>query len=78
MARTKGTYIKVIYVVVNKHIIKKNKKEEIKMPVFRCSNGKYGKPYYLDNIEGLGKYHLKYDPDNPMPCGATVWMEIDA
>ena len=64
-------------IVINRNIIRSNKKTEHKLPPIRVSKGKYGKPNYFYEYEikdGL----LKYSPHDPLPCGATVWIETDA
>lgn len=63
---------------VNQHIIKKNKKEQSKNPVITVKN--YKKNIYSNNVKILdndGKVvcTIKYSPDKPLKCGATVWIE---
>lgn len=67
------------YVVINRHIIKANKKlpENQRAAPIRVTRGKYGKPEYYYNYDIDDAAKLVYDPENPMPCGATVWLEID-
>lgn len=70
-------------IVVNKHRVLANKKllMDYRAPVnpeldaiFRCSNGKHGEPYYVHNPI-LDNPRFVYDPANPLPCGASVWLE---
>ena len=63
-------------VVVNKHIIHSNAKTGEHKEPLRMSNGKHGKPTYNNLVEFPGG-RLIYDPDHPLPCGASVWLELD-
>ena len=53
---------------INQHHIKWNRKhpDEDAKPVITCKT-------YKDNTIG----RVKYQPDNPLACGAHVWIEID-
>lgn len=71
--------MKKSYLVVNRHKIRANKylPPEERHPPLRYSDGKHGTPtyhneYHIDNLT-----RLVYRPDDPMPCGATVYFEID-
>ncbi len=65
-------------VVVNRHIVQRNRKTGEREKPLRKSNGKYGKPSYCNDLQFTGASgRLRYDPDNPLPCGATVWIEFD-
>jgi hypothetical protein len=64
-------------VVVNRHIVSANRKHGRRDAPLRISNGRYGKPTYTNFLEFEGLGRLVYDPDNPLPCGATIWLEID-
>jgi hypothetical protein len=71
-----------LFVVVNKHRVRSNAKipenrADEREPVFRCSYGKYGPPFYLTKLAWDKPTKLIYNPAQPMPCGASVWMEID-
>lgn len=63
------------YVVVNRHKIRSNAKAGTTEPVFRVSNGKHGKPHYAYEVEFPAGARLVYNPEEPMPCGARVWIE---
>jgi hypothetical protein len=63
------------YVVVNKHRVRSNKNTGMNEPVFRVSKGKHGKPYYAREVQFPAEARLVYDPEHPMPCGASVWIE---
>lgn len=72
---------KKTYVVVNRHKIAANRKNGTMDNPIRVSVGKRGKPRYAKALvlvlHGGGIAKLIYDPDHPMPCGATVWLEVD-
>lgn len=63
-------------VVVNKHVLKANRNlaPADRKPPFRISRGKYGKPFYAWYVTDMEDAQLVYDVENPLPCGATVWM----
>lgn len=67
----------MFHVVVNKHRVRANQNLEARYPVFRCSKGKFGKPFYRSQVSFPKGCSLKYDPENPMPCGASVWIEAE-
>jgi hypothetical protein len=61
---------------VNQHIIRRNRKTGEREPPIAIRESKSGKSRYVseytnDNVRVL------YQPDKPLPCGATVWIEID-
>jgi hypothetical protein len=64
-------------VVINRHIIARNRKTGAAEPPIRVSKGKHGKPTYYSTITFSGPGRLVYDPANPLPCGATAWLELD-
>lgn len=59
---------------INQHVIKANSKTGDRNPVITCKT-------YKDNIYGFeveftnGK--VVYSPDNPLSCGAKVWIETE-
>lgn len=62
---------KVIH--VNQHVIRANSKTGAKDPVFTVKT-------YKDNVKGHsvhvdGPCALVYQPDDPLSCGARVWIE---
>ncbi len=63
--------------VMNRHVIRANKKNGVADPPIRLSRGKHGKPTYHSVVEFNGKGRLIYDPANPLPCGATAWLELE-
>lgn len=61
---------------VNKNIIQYNAKHGVNLPVCRVQEGKiisYGR-----TVEILGPSKMVYDPENPLRCGAKLWIETDA
>ena len=66
-----------VYVNINRNIIASNKKHGTDDPPITCRTGKNGKPSYGDFLEIDGYATMTYDPTHPLPCGATVWLEVD-
>lgn len=62
--------------VVNRHRIASNRKGA-NDPVIRVSKGKHGKPSYTNVLAFEGKGRLIYNPEAPLPCGATCWLELE-
>ena len=62
-------------IVVNRHVVAANRKRELKEPPLRVSLGKHGKPRYGSTIVCTSPSTIIYDPVNPLPCGATAWIE---
>lgn len=64
-------------IVVNRHRVRSNRSNnrgELQPPI-RVSKGKYGAPKYFTEFPVSGK--IVYSPNNPLPCGATVWIECN-
>jgi len=58
---------------VNMHHIRYNNKHEDKKPVITVktsSSNTYG-----NEVEIHGPSKVVYSPDNPLPCGARLWIE---
>jgi hypothetical protein len=67
-----------VVINVNRHIVAKNRKPgACPLPPIRVSRGRHGKPVYTTLYEGTGKVRVIYNPDKPLPCGATVWIEVE-
>ena len=64
-------------IVINRHIVRANKKNNTDTPPIRVSKGRYGKPTYYQEFEFNGKGKVIYNPQNPLPCGATCYIELD-
>lgn len=59
---------------VNRHHIAHNKKKgSTKKPVFAVKDYKQNRK--TQEVVITGPCRLIYRPDNPLPCGATVWIE---
>ena len=61
---------------VNKNIIQYNSKHNVNLPVCRVTEGKETK--YGRTVDILGPSKMIYDPDNPLKCGAKLWIETEA
>jgi len=75
----KGTWRKRISevdtkVCVNSHKIKSNKKDKKNEPVLRVQRG--SRIDYCHEFEIIGTCRVIYRPNNPLGCGAKVWVEI--
>lgn len=58
---------------VNQHIIKSNRKEGKSDPVLTVKT--YKSNQYAHEVEILGPSKVIYSPENPLSCGAHVWIE---
>jgi hypothetical protein len=61
---------------VNQHVIKRNDKTGSRDPVLTCKTYKDNK--YAHEVDVLGPCRVIYRPDNPLPCGAKVWIETES
>lgn len=62
---------------VNQHNIKANKKAgNNDLPVITIKTSKEN--IKAKDIHIWGDSRLKYSPDNPLACGATLWIETTA
>lgn len=62
---------------VNQHNIKANSKGESR-PVLTCKTYKsndYANEAVIYGQDGLPAATIKYSPENPLSCGAKVWIE---
>ena len=69
-------------VVVNRHNVARNRKcadPADRLPVFRISRGrKTSRHWYVPSgTEIAPGVRLWYEPEDPLGCGATAWIEID-
>lgn len=62
-------------ICVNSHKIKSNKKNKENEPVLRVQQG--SKVNYCHEFEIIGNCRVIYRPNNPLGCGAQVWVEVD-
>ena len=61
---------------VNQHIIKRNAKTGKKDPTLTVKQGR--KNTYASEVTIEGPSKVVYSPDNPLSCGARVWIETAA
>ena len=76
----KGTWRKRVSkaftnICVNSHKIKSNKKKKENEPVLRVQQG--SQIDYCHEFEITGTCRIIYRPNNPLGCGAQVWVEIE-
>ena len=70
----KGDYLMAITRVhVNQHVIRANAKHGKNDPVFTIKSR--GKNTYAHSVRVIGEMELVYAPDDPLSCGAKVWIE---
>lgn len=60
---------------VNQHVIRANAKSGENNPVFTIKSK--GKNTYAHRVRVVGEMELVYSPDNPLSCGAKVWIETE-
>ena len=60
---------------INQHKIRSNKKNNTDEPVITVKTSKSNT--YAKEVEVLGKSKLVYKPNNPLSCGARVWIETN-
>lgn len=63
---------------VNPHVIKANRNllpEERRNPI---TVKNYKEDRQASEVVINGPCHIIYRPDDPLPCGATVWIETEA
>lgn len=61
---------------VNQHVVKSNKKNEENKPVLTVKT--YKSNTYAHEVEIDGPSRVVYRPQNPLPCGAKVWIETQS
>lgn len=61
---------------VNQHNIKSNAKNGTDKPVITVKT--YKDNQYCNQVEINGSSKIVYSPDNPLSCGARVWIETDS
>ena len=61
---------------VNQHVIKSNRKHNKREPVLTVKTYKSNDYAYTVAIDGPSI--VRYSPDKPLSCGATVWIETNA
>lgn len=61
---------------VNQHNIKKNRKDNLNLPVLTVKT--YKSNIYTNHVKINGPSEIMYSPDKPLSCGAHVWIETDS
>ena len=61
---------------VNQHVIKENRKTGAKEPVLTVKT--YKSNTYAHEVRIKGDSRIVYSPDEPLSCGARVWIETNA
>ena len=61
---------------VNQHVIKENRKTGAKEPVLTVKT--YKSNTYAHEVRIKGDSRVVYSPDEPLSCGARVWIETNA
>jgi len=59
---------------VNKSQINRNRKQKVNQPVITIRQG--SRKTYCHLAEIKGSCRIVYQPDNPLSCGAVVWIEV--
>jgi len=60
---------------VNQNVIRHNKKYGNKLPPIRIEDTDTKEVVYCHDVKMLGVSNLVYKPDEPLPCGAKLWIE---
>lgn len=61
---------------VNQHELRRNRKDGGNRPVITAKNYKENQYGHEVHLEGPSK--VIYRPNNPLPCGAVLWIETDS
>lgn len=61
---------------INQHVIKHNRKHGVDLPPCTIKEG--SKNRYAREVVVNGPSKLVYSPDNPLSCGAVLWIETDS
>lgn len=61
---------------INRNILQQNEKHDERKPICRIQEGKFVRYAYEIIIHGDSK--MVYNPDNPLKCGAKLWIETEA
>lgn len=72
----KGEILKRIH--VNQLVIRHNKKYGNKLPAIRIEDDETRQVTYCMAVDVVGPSRLVYNPDNPLACGAKLWIETEA
>lgn len=61
---------------VNQHVIKANRKTGAQDPCITVKS--YKDNQYAKEVDINGPCKIVYRPDNPLSCGAHIWIETDS
>ena len=61
---------------VNQHVIRRNQKTGERDPVLTVKT--YKSNTYAKRVRIAGPCVVVYQPDEPLSCGARVWIETDS
>ena len=61
---------------VNQHVIKKNRRDGTTDPVLTVKT--YKTTLYANEVVIEGASRIVYRPNQPLSCGAHVWIETEA
>ncbi len=68
-------------IVINRHLVAQNRRSGLAgrtelLNVISVRSGKHGGSNYPGNrVRVDGPCFVVYDPNHPLPCGATCWIE---
>lgn len=68
---------KVKFIHFNTIEHRKNKKDGGQRGVLAVRNSRSGPAKLYHSVEFEGKGRVVYDPEDPLPCGAVAWIEIE-
>lgn len=63
---------------VNQLVIRHNKKYGNKLPAIRIEDIENHQVTYCMSVDVQGPSRLVYNPENPLACGAKLWIETDS
>jgi hypothetical protein len=66
---------RVTRIHINRQKLSRNRKYKENNPVLVVDRGK--KRQYCHQLEIIGPCRLVYQPDRPLACGATLWIEVE-
>ena len=64
------------FIHINRNVIQYNAKHGTNFPVCRVQEG--NKARYGSEVEIHGESRMVYKPENPLKCGAKLWIETEA
>jgi hypothetical protein len=67
----------MVRVHVNKNVIASNLKHGRNEPPIAIRRTKTGAAEYAHEVRLIGEARVVYRPDQPLKCGARLWIEAD-